>query len=135
MKYYNYTRPPKDVDETLQRYFSDRYGACVYLDLDGEIDFIEICLVMREGRGTKWTHYANIVNMHSRKDTWELNEQFIKIDEDFCKRWGSDYDKYIGTEQTAMNIYGYFKTLNGAIRNLALKGTSINGRKPKEVYV
>ena len=35
-----------------------------------------------------------------------------------------------------VNIFGYFKTIGGALRNLSRFGnTTIDGRKPKEIYI
>ena len=35
-----------------------------------------------------------------------------------------------------INIFGYFKTLGGALRNLSKLGnTTLDGRKPKEIYI
>lgn len=136
MKYYNYEMRKREIDTLLQKYFDDNYGAVITFDLNNNVDVIEICKLTKEDNATTWTHYANVCNMDtSKNNNWELNEQFIKIDEKFCNRWGDEYRVYIGTEQTAMNIYGYFKTLGGAIRNLAKNGTSENGRKPITIYV
>lgn len=134
MKYYHYKHYDKELDALLSKYFGDEYGAVVSRDLNGVIDNIEICYISYDGCSTIWTHYANIANMDTTKsDKWELNQQFIDIDEDFVEEHGKQYSKYIGTEQKAMYIYGYFKTLGGAVRNLYRYGTQ--HRKPKSIYV
>ena len=135
MKYYDYQTyevlPIKTI--RLLDKFPDSFGVCVTLDLAGEIENIEFSKIRPDGTGTIWTHYANV--MEANENEWELNEQFITIDEEFCDNWGDEYRKWIGTEQTAMNIYGTFKSADNAIRNLLKYGTSENGRKAKSVYV
>ena len=133
MKYYNYKHYDKELDSLLSKYFGDEYGAVVCRDLNGVIDNIEICRLTLDGDSTIWTHYANIANMDTAKsDKWEINKQFIEIDEAFVAKYGDEYKKYIGTEQKAMYIFAYFKTLGGAVRNLAKYGTK---RKPIGIYV
>lgn len=136
MKYYNYFMKTPELDELLSKSFDDSFGAVVCRDLNGVIDNIEICKLSAEGTSTVWTHYANIANMNTAKsNVWEVNEQFINIDKAFVDKYGVEYAPHLETKQKAMYIYGYFKTLGGAVRNLAKYGTSKNGRKPKEIYV
>ena len=133
MNYYTYNMQQSELDALLQAHFDDNYGAVVSFNLDGELDSIEICKLTSDGRETVWTHYAYIFNFsYGEKKDFELSEGFIDIDDAFCDKYGEEYRKYIGTEQTAMHIYGHFKTLGGAVRNLAKYGTK---RNPMDIYV
>ena len=132
MKYYNYEMRKREIDVLLQKYFDDNYGAVVTFDANGKLDKIEVCRLTQDGKATVWTHYAYIFNFDGK---YEISEGFVTIDEKFCNEWGEEYRSYIGTNQTALNIYAYCKTLGGAIKNLAKKGTSEKGRKPITIYV
>lgn len=121
MIYYSYDlmkMMPREMDDILQQYFSGtNFGvSCVLDDLAGNIDVVCIDTVEGDVKGKQtWTHYANIQRTDS--GTWELNEQFK------------------GDDEREMWIYGTFHSFRGAVRNLSIKGTSLNGRKPKEIYV
>ena len=117
MRYYNYDKGelPQNMRDSLQKYFpTNDFGVSLVLDnIEGEIDLIAIdkCEGSVTGK-TKWTHYANI--QRTDNNTWELNEQFK------------------GKNEQEMWIYGYFKTFNAAVRDLATKGTK--DRKPINIY-
>lgn len=58
-----------------------------------------------------------------------------ELDECFYPNSGAKFSTNEGYE-TQINIFGYFKTLSGAFRNLKRYGNSTyNDRKPKEIYV
>lgn len=137
MKYYSYditAKLPKTMKDALERIFTEDYwGVGIYLfDKFGYL--VELCKVKEDDQGFyEWTHYAQISQVG--ENNWEISERHIPIDEAFCEKYGEEYHKYIGTEQTAMFIYGYFKTFGHALRNLRKFGASNEHRKPIEVYV
>lgn len=121
MVYYNQTMRaymqdnfPK-VYDALETLASD-YGVNAIFDTEMlKIINIEICRLSFDGRTTLWTHYANI--NPTSGGAWELNEQFC------------------GANEREMYIYGVFKTVGAALRNLIRYGTNATtGRKPKEIY-
>lgn len=136
MKYFNYDMQkelPNEMQTILEKHFKNDFGvACVIINLAGEVEQIVIDKVFKEGKKDVWEHYANI--MLTDKG-WEVSESFIEIDDAFCNTWGDEYRKWIGTKQTAMAIYGYYKTFGAAVRNLKLKGNSENKRTVIDVYV
>ena len=134
MRYYNYESVPRDINEALQNAFPENtWGGVIHKDAKGNVDIVEICIVKQHNtRSASWSHYAQIINFDG---ICELSEAFIEIDEKFCKKYGEQYQQWIGTEQTAMYIYGMFKSFKRAVQSLKNKGTSINGRKPKNIYV
>lgn len=133
MIYNSQTKANKRYDDILQHFFpSEDFAAHIVLDEHGDLELVSIDIRRKTEKGFSYVHYANI---QKYDDKWELNEQFIKIDERFCKRWGCQYVKYLGSGQTAMNIYGYYKTFINAVRSLDKKGQSIKNRKPIGVYV
>ena len=116
----------------LDKYFDDNYMVTYAWSIENGNEGFSIDEIREQGRSIYFTHFANL---ELTKLGWEINEQFITIDEAFCKRWGEEYCRYIGTAQTAMYIFGYYKTLGRAIQNLAKYRTSKYGRKPQKVYV
>jgi len=134
MRYYNYESVPRNINEALQEYFPENtWGCSVHKDTKGNVDIVEICRVTQHNpRCASWEHYAQIIHLDG---VWELSEMFIEIDEKFCKKYGEQYRKWVGTEQTAVYIYGMFYSFKRAVKSLKNFGTSINGRKPKNIYV
>lgn len=137
MKYYSYgitTKLPKTMKDALERVFTEDYWG-VGLFLDDKFGYlVELCKVTRDESGFyEWTHYAQISQVG--ENNWEISERHIPIDEAFCEKYGEEYRKYIGTSQTGMFIYGFYKTFGNALRNLRKFGASNKHRKPIEVYV
>ena len=136
MRYFNYeTRNelPKEMQASLEKHFKNDFGvACVIKNLDEEVQHVVIDKVFKEGTHDVWEHYANI--MLTDKG-WEVSESFIEIDDAFCNTWGDEYRQWVGTKQTAMAIYGYYKTFGTAVRSLKVKGNSENKRTVIGVYV
>lgn len=136
MKYFNYEMKnelPKEMQASLEKHFNNYFGVgCVVTSLSGEVEHVAIDRVFQEGTHDVWEHYANI--MLTDKG-WEVSESFIEIDDAFCNTWGEEYRQWIGTKQTAVAIYGYYKTFGAAVRNLKVKGNSENKRTVIDVYV
>ena len=108
------------LDAVLQMYFpnNNHWGASVsfrqsFRNDDG-IDTVEICRVDYY----TWTHYAQIIRFkdESGKDVFEVSELFC------------------GADENEMWIYGEYSSFAHAVRNIAIKGTSENGRKPLRKY-
>lgn len=138
MKYFNYDLEkelPQQMCNTLQRYFDDTFGVSTVLpNLAGDVEIVVIDRVVKVSKSVEdWTHYANIIKQPN--GTWQVSESFIKIDDRFCDKWGEEYRRWVGTEQTAVYIYGYYKTFTLAVKNLKLKGNSENKRTVIDVYV
>jgi hypothetical protein len=139
MRYFNYEMKnelPKEMQASLEKHFNNDFGVgCVITnltDLTVEVEHIVIDKVFKEDGKEVWEHYANI--MLTDKG-WEVSESFIEIDDAFCNNWGEEYRQWIGTKQTAVAIYGYYKTFGAAVRNLKVKGNSENKRTVIDVYV
>lgn len=136
MRYFNYeTRNelPKGMQASLEKHFNNNFGVvCVITSLDGDVEHVVIDKVFKEGTHDVWEHYANIILTDKG---WEVSESFIKIDDAFCNTWGDEYRQWVGTKQTAMAIYGYYKTFGAAVRSLKVKGNSENKRTVIDVFV
>lgn len=136
MRYFNNdfkNAMPKEMQASLEKHFNNNFGvACVITSLDGKVEQIVIDKGFKEGTHDVWEHYASI--MLTDKG-WEVSESFIEIDDAFCKTWGEEYRRWVGTKQTAVAIYGYYKTFGAAVRNLKVKGNSENKRTVIDVYV
>lgn len=136
MRYFNYEMKnelPKEMQTSLEKHFKNNFGvACVITSLDGKVEHVVIDKVFKEGTHDVWEHYANIIMTDKG---WEVSESFIEIDDAFCNTWGDEYRRWVGTKQTAVAIYGYYKTFGAAVRNLKVKGNSENKRTIIGVYV
>lgn len=135
MKYYNYSMKeeiPQNLKEPLEKVFTEDYWGVGQFNECGTPMF-EICKVEGDVNRSTWTHFAFVEQLDNSH--WVVYENHIPIDENFVKQWGEEYRIWIGTEQTAQYIYGYYKTFNGALRNLRKFGASNEHRKPIGVYV
>ena len=136
MRYFNYEMKnelPKEMQASLEKHFNNNFGvACVITSLDGKVELVVIDKVFKEGTHDVWEHYANIILTDKG---WEVSESFIEIDDAFCNTWGDEYRRWVGTKQTAVAIYGYYKTFGAAVRSLKVKGNSENKRTVIDVYV
>ena len=135
MKYYSYnitTKLPKTMKDALERVFTEDYWGVGQFN-ECVTPMFEICKVEGDVNRSIWTHFAFVEQLDN--SNWVVYENHIPIDENFVKQWGEEYRMWIGTEQTAQYIYGYYKTFSNALRNLRKFGASNEHRKPIEVYV
>ena len=124
---------PKEMQASLEKHFNNNFCVgYVITSPDGKVESVEIDKAFKEGTHNVWKHYANIGLMDKG---WEVSESFIEIDDAFCNTWGEEYRRWVGTKQTAVAIYGYYKTFGSAVRNLRVKGNSENKRTVIDVYV
>lgn len=100
-----------------------RHG--VEADGKDEVDYVEF---FRKGQG----YIASITD--DGDGFWELAEHFYPL---FGKPFSAEPQNQVYDEtMMQINIFGTFKTFEGAYRNLLRKGNStLNGRKPKEIYI
>ena len=92
-----------------------KYGEIV---LDAE-DSFEIDI--ENAYSGKRDYYATILEYDGK--SFELAEHYYQEVKDENK-------------DCQINIFGYFKTIGGALRNLSKFGnTTMDGRKPKEIYI
>ena len=117
------TRVGYETDEKTKELFykyleKDGYKFIVYKMYDNENSFeIEI-----EKLSNRKREYYATISVFDEKG-YELAEPYYQEVRDENK-------------DCQINIFGYFKTIGGALRNLSKFGnTTIDGRKPKEIYI
>lgn len=123
MVYYSYDEArqmPKKMDDALQRCFPDnkKWGACVNFNIDGSVDFIEICKLSDvTHKSSTWMHYATI-GRYSSND--ENNGKFWEV-----------YSQFNGKAGDELWIFGYYKNFGDACRRVRL---GIEKLKPIKIY-
>ena len=117
------TRVGYETDEKTKELFykyleKDGYKFIVYKMYDNENSFeIEI-----ENLSNRKREYYATISVFDEKG-YELAEHYYQEVRDENK-------------DCQINIFGYFKTIGGALRNLSKFGnTTLDGRKPKEIYI
>lgn len=125
------------IDDILRKHLGDghKYGIAEVITTPQTTHIEQIVIDKISDysvNGATWTHYASIIR---GEDGWTLEEFYIPIDEKFCKKWGDEYRQWIGTQQTAVNVYCTRKYLASLMKDLMKNGTSANCRKAKSVWV
>ena len=112
----------KDVAEKVMRKSYDPRFLLSFSDFGYQSYMVEINLVKgRKSPGCYDTEYYAQIIYFPKEELFELSEAYIPT------------DVFPGTK---MNIFGYFKSLRGALQNLMDKGnTTMDDRKPIDIYL